>query len=261
MININKTLIDLNIDITKLKPNSCKNVIWNCGNCSLEKIKKFRDAQRHKLCLNCSNKINANTNLKIRSLKVKKWYQNNKHPLLGVQRPEHIKKLLDRTGKLHSEKTKKIISEKNKGVNNGFYGKKHSKETCKKLSNNAKKNVKKGKESNFYGKIYHGKRKYYFSSEGKKYLMRSTWEIKFAKYLDDNNINWEYEPKSFELIINNKEVTYTPDFYLKDFNEYIEIKGWWRDDAKLKYDAFVKKYNNIKIKVYGKRELKNLGVL
>ncbi len=261
MINVNKTLSDLKINIKDLKPNSCKNVIWNCGNCNIEKIKKFRDAQKHKLCLNCSNKINANHNLELKALKTKEWHKNNDHPLLGTKRPQHIIDILNRTGKKVSEETKLKLSIANKGEKNGFYGKKHSKESLEKMSIAQKKNARKGKDSNFYGKVYHGKRKYYLTIDGINYLMRSTWEIKFAKYLDKNGIKWQYEPQTFELIIDDKQLTYTPDFYLIDSDEYIEIKGWWRDDAKLKFDEFIKKYNNIRISVYGKKELKSLGVL
>lgn len=79
-------------------------------------------------------------------------------------------------------------------------------------------------------KVTHGKRCLY-----KSVYMRSTFEQRFAEYLDKNNLKWSYEPKSF-LVCNDK--TYTPDFYVDCFG-YVEIKGWWRDDAKEKYEWFV----------------------
>ena len=63
------------------------------------------------------------------------------------------------------------------------------------------------------------------------------------------------------MIIENNEETYTPDFYLIDYDKYIEIKGWWRDDAKIKYDLFKKTYPNILIELYEKNELKKLNIL
>lgn len=52
--------------------------------------------------------------------------------------------------------------------------------------------------------------------------MRSTWEVKFAQYLDGRGIRWEYEPARFDL----GDCTYTPDFYLPDDDTYWEVKGW-----------------------------------
>lgn len=43
--------------------------------------------------------------------------------------------------------------------------------------------------------------------------------------------------------------------------EYIEIKGYWRDDAKIKYKLFRKKYPNKDIKVLMKIDLQQLGIL
>ena len=118
-----------------------------------------------------------------------------------------------------------------------------------------------GKNSPAYGKIaHHGKGAYY-----KGVWMRSSYEIAYAKYLDKNNIKWQYEPKYFEIIYLykgiKKEGTYTPDFYLPETNEYIEIKGWWRDDAEYKFNTFKSKYSNINIKVLNKEKLQFLEVI
>lgn len=56
-------------------------------------------------------------------------------------------------GKTHSDETKKILSEKcaNYGENNGFYGKKHTEETLKIMSEK-KKDLYNGEKNPFYGK-------------------------------------------------------------------------------------------------------------
>ena len=69
-----------------------------------------------------------------------------------------------------------------------------------------------------------------------------------------------FEPKTFPVFYNNKEGTYTPNFLLLKENKFIEIKGWWRGDAQIKYDAFVEEYKNIKIEVYERKKLKEIGV-
>ncbi len=73
--------------------------------------------------------------------------------------------------------------------------------------------------------------------------VRSTWEANFARILNYLDIKWEYEPKAFSLIIDGKETTYHPDFYLIDFDKWVEVKGYWRKDAKLKYDKFSENHN------------------
>jgi hypothetical protein len=75
-----------------------------------------------------------------------------------------------------------------------------------------------GKNSHRFGKPpIHGKRIRY-----KDICFRSSWEVAYAKYLDKNQIKWLYESKTFDL----GNCTYTPDFYLPEKNEYIEIKGY-----------------------------------
>jgi len=109
-----------------------------------------------------------------------------------------------------------------------------------------------GKNSSAFGKIRHGKGSYY-----QNFWMRSSYEIAFATWCDKNNIVWQYEPKTFDL----GNTTYTPDFYLPEFNLYIEIKGWWRDDAKIKFDLFKQMYCGERIKIVDKNELQSIGVI
>jgi hypothetical protein len=104
-----------------------------------------------------------------------------------------------------------------------------------------RKNINKGRNNPMFGKPSpHGKRIKYGHTK-----FRSTWEYKYAKYLRKNHIHWRYEFKTFDL----GNYTYTPDFYLIDENRYIEIKGWWRDKAKYKFELFKQKYSNIKINI------------
>lgn len=115
----------------------------------------------------------------------------------------------------------------------------------------------KGKFNPNFGKPpKHGKGQYY-----KNIYMRSSYEIKFAKYLDKSGIKWYYEPKYFELKLDNKITTYTPDFFLPKTKEYIEIKGWWRHNSKEKFLQFKKQYPKVMIKVLEYKELIDLKIL
>jgi|688.fasta_scaffold373220_2 hypothetical protein len=64
--------------------------------------------------------------------------------------------------------------------------------------------------------------------------LHGSWEVAYAKFLDNNNIKWQRNKDSFAYTFQGKERRYTPDFYLIDDNVYIEIKGYKteKDDAK-----------------------------
>ena len=82
---------------------------------------------------------------------------------------------------------------------------------------------------------------------------RSTWEANFARVLNYLNITFEYEQKSFEVIVDNKVRHYTPDFFING-KTFVELKGYWREDNKKKFDEFLKQHPTISIKVIGPKE-------
>jgi len=262
-ILIDKTKEKFGYDIKDLRPNSCKLVVWKCGICEVETDKKYVAAKKINLCLMCSNKINANTSIETKKCKISEWYKTHVHPLKGTKRPEHVKEALKKSniGRIRTDKEKENLSIRTSGENNPMFGKKHTEESLIKMRKIQKEIARRGEKCNFYGKCYHGKGNWYECKDGTKIWMRSSWEIKFAKYLDENNINWEFEIKTFPIIYDNKEGTYTPDFYLIDENKYIEIKGRWRGDAETKYIAFIKQYENISIEIYEMDKLKELKIL
>jgi hypothetical protein len=51
-------------------------------------------------------------------------------------------------------------------------------------------------------------------------------------------------------------MTYTPDFYLKDLNKWIEVKVYWYEDAIVKYDIFRIKFSETEIEVWDEIKLK-----
>jgi hypothetical protein len=87
---------------------------------------------------------------------------------------------------------------------------------------------------------------------------RSTWEQKFAIWLDSLEIIWEFEPLTFRL---NEHSTYTPDFYLPEFEQFIEIKGWLSDKGALQIKLFKELHPHLKYLVAFQKELKEIGVL
>lgn len=67
---------------------------------------------------------------------------------------------------------------------------------------------------------------------------RSTWEVAVAKILDELNIKYEYEKHRFEYYKDNVKHIYIPDFYLCDFEIFLEVKP----------DCFINKDTDIKLK-------------
>ena len=64
--------------------------------------------------------------------------------------------------------------------------------------------------------------------------MMGNWEVEFAKLLDEKDIKWIYTNDKFNYVYENEIHKYNPDFYLPEFDTYIEIKGYptKRDYAK-----------------------------
>ena len=68
---------------------------------------------------------------------------------------------------------------------------------------------------------------------------RSEWEAAYARYLNDNNIDWSYEIYGFIL---SNEKKYLPDFYLPQTDEWVEVKGWWDNKSLEKCNLFEADY-------------------
>lgn len=78
--------------------------------------------------------------------------------------------------------------------------------------------------------------KYTFKAKEQIYngvKFRSTLEARWAIFFDACKLHWVYEPECFELDAGN----YTPDFYLKKYDLFVEIKpnlDWLNDEYNTK---------------------------
>ena len=115
---------------------------------------------------------------------------------------------------------------------NGWRGKTHTPEQIQQLSNTMQKVV-----QNNPNYSYSATSKRFKKSIYKGFHMDSSWELIFAQYLDKFNIKWVKNSKGFKYIWENRERTYYPDFYLEDYNLYIEIKGHESERDRAKYEA------------------------
>lgn len=147
-------------------------------------------------------------------------------------------------GKTHSDKTKALMSEAKKGKPSSFKGKTHTDEANQK---NREKHLGKvtseetKRKLSIYGSEYlpkrhYGKGEWYIRLDGEKIWLRSSYEIRVAKMLDNLRIKWTYESKAFDL----GDRFYHPDFLLNE-TLWWEVKGWMKSEDKLKLIKFSEK--------------------
>lgn len=110
---------------------------------------------------------------------------------------------------------------------------KHTKETKEKISKSIRKVILEHPES-YCSSNVNGRAKHCIY---KSIKLDSSWELIVAKYLDSLNINWIKNINSFNYIWNGKQHKYFPDFYLVDYNYYVEVKGYERKRDICKYDS------------------------
>jgi len=167
------------------------------------------------------------------------WESIGYREKMAVVRPPHPQ----------TEETKRKISAAQKGRKNPWtveYNKtrpkvsgwKHTEEAKRKISKGVK-----GKNNGMYGKTPSPVNPViYERRNGEEIILRSSWEAKFAEYLDKNNIDWEYETRTYSL---SNGLTYTPDFITNDV--MYEVKGYFHEDNKEKFYLFKTEYPNEKI--------------
>jgi hypothetical protein len=92
--------------------------------------------------------------------------------------------------------------------------------------------------------------------EYKGIKLHGMWEVKYAKFLDEQGIKWRRPTEKFKYSFEGKDSYYTPDFFLIEQNLYIEIKGYkvLRDEAK--WSQFP-----LNLKVITGKDLIELGLL
>jgi hypothetical protein len=88
-----------------------------------------------------------------------------------------------------------------------------------------------------------------------------SYERLVVEYLNSNRIDYLWQVQTFALPpdMNGNMVTYRPDLYLPDQNIWVEIKGFFRDDALEKWRWFHATYPNSEL--WNKQHLQSMGLL
>lgn len=83
-----------------------------------------------------------------------------------------------------------------------------------------------------------------------------TWERDVVRKLNKDRVHYLWQPKTFRLP-NGK--TYRPDLLLVTSGTWVEIKSWWRDAAKEKWEWFHGAYPNSEL--WDRERLHEMGIL
>lgn len=199
----------------------------------------------------CKNKNSLNSH-QIRCFKnpnkIKNSFEEYNKTLASqeIRNKNNAKRINKTNVDIFGEEKAKIISDKISFKNKGLS---HDEETKLRIS--------KSMMGNRNAK-HRGDRQSYY----KDIRMDSSWEVKVAKYLDDNNYNWKYDSEKY-LLSDGRYIH--PDFFIYDDNDnlikIIEVKGYFRDANKLKFEMFLNEYAYLNVELWNKSKLKLLNIL
>lgn len=102
----------------------------------------------------------------------------------------------------------------------------------------------KGEKNPQYGKVNYPK-PYFIEELGHK--VRSSWEAKIGKILQNSDVDYDYEGKTFEF----NRTTYTPDFSINNSDIFVEVKGYFPKRQKNKYRDFRDIFSDISFIIVG----------
>jgi hypothetical protein len=198
--------------------------------CGQPAIHTFKTSKKN--C--CSISVNSCPEMKRKNSLSKIDY----HPFRGKQHPRGM---LGKPGKNQFTKAKElgevyVVSHETRlKISNSSKNKKHSEETKHKISVATKARHLAG----WAPQCGRAKKYDYVSSKAGKISVDGTWELLVAKYLDSLNVTWNRNKNKFVYThLNGKESTYTPDFYVKEWDAYIEVKGYETELDKCKWKQF-----------------------
>lgn len=198
-----------------------------------------------KICPKCNYEIKANYTRHILSCNGEGPRKFRKRRTKGWSKG--LNKFTDPSLKKISESLLKYNQEHDRPVI------KHSEETKLLLSKLMKERYSNGWESTA-GRC---KKITYKSSIAGEVKLDGKWELNTAIYLDGLGIKWIRNKKRFVYFnsLKNKTSTYCPDFFVENWNCYIEVKGFITELDKIKWSQF--KEN---LEVWDKKKLISLGI-
>lgn len=172
--------------------------------------------------------LTNNEKKKIRSERTHKMWQRYPHPR-GMLGKHHTKEVCEIISRTHLGRSRKPFSE----------------ETKRRISENMQRRLRTNPE----WFVRHARRgKFGRRKDLNNRFFRSTYEANYARFLNYTKQPWVYESKTFWFENIRRGIrSYTPDFYLKQIDEYHEVKGWMDRKSKTKLKRMKKYFPKVKV--------------
>ena len=240
-------------------------IFWKCK-CVCEKITFVRTCHLNsgavRSCGCMSDFIRKKTNLflygndcPIRLEEFQKKIEETSFKKYGTSRPSQSKEVKDKFKKtclgrfgVENPQQNKQVREKTKQTNLERYG-------VGNVSNSKEISIKQAKSQNKSYTLIHWK-------TGEEVVCVGSYELRVVEFLNKNKIDYRWQSEIFEMIFKTELgniKTYRPDLFLIEQNLWVEIKGYFRKDAREKWDWFHEKYPNSEL--WDKFKLKEKGIL
>lgn len=125
------------------------------------------------------------------------------------------------------------------------------------LSEIARKNILNRYEQGWQPRAGRCKKITYTSPVAGTVFLDGTWELKVAEWLDKQNYKWIRNTKRFQYTNLKGSIShYTPDFWVDEFNAYLEVKGYETSLDRCKWSQF-----NEPLLVWKKNKLQELKLI
>ena len=135
-----------------------------------------------------------------------------------------------------NESMRKISRTIHENFITGKFVYRHSEEMKKELSRIVHKRIDDGK---FILSCGRAKKVQYESKMAGNICVHGTWELKFAKWCDDNEVQFVKNKIGFKYMYSDgKEHTYFPDFNITKLDLFVEVKGYETEKDKMKWSQF-----------------------
>jgi len=229
-----------------------------CDLCESEFNRKYTTRQKHlkdsdiagDFCQGCIQKLPAKRKKMSAAIKnmIKKdpsWSKRNSESKLGKIN------IGDKNGMKQFDARKKVSNFRKKMFKNPENRQKVATATAKAWAN--------GK----YDSVNVGRCKWhsYRKKDGSIAKCQGTWELAYAKWLDDNDVEFIAHRGRIKYVQDGISRSYYPDFYLIKSDEYIDVKNKYHFSLNEEKFVLISEQNpNITIKILFKSQLEKMGV-
>lgn len=217
--------------------------------CNKEATHQFKSSK--KWC--CSSNVNSCEGKRKRDSEKKRGknpFRGKEHPrgMLGKKHPMKGKTYDEIFGTSKAKEILRKMSESAKGKSSWS---KLSEEQKKKMREKLRETILERYKKGWMPKAGRCKKYRYSSPVAGNINLDGTWELEVAKWLDKNGLIWKRNTERFPYINLKGDLSYyTPDFWVNDWNSFLEVKGYETELDRCKWSQF--KYN---LKIWKKEDI------